>query len=449
METIPVEGRRPQANGQPKERDLRVLPPRLRPAPVGLRPSPPGLWPLAFGLLVLAGCQGGGGPLSRWRMAHDDGLAPGVRREELGDTRGMTARWLTPERAPHTEPGRAPGFVLGPEGWKPRIEKPDPAAEAEFAAAEALFQQGRLPEAERAFARIARRRKETRLGEKAQFYLAETQYQRGRYVAAHDSFETLIATYPGTQYLDKMIGREYDIARTWLADAATDPDRTLPWTARFNGGLPVLDVGGNSLAVLEHVRHHDPTGPLADDAVLRIADYHYAGRDFETAAVYYDQLITDHPKSPLLHRAQLASIDAKLKAYIGPEYDGAGLEQARDTVQQTMATFPERQAATGGDLYHTLDLIADQQAERTYSVGRYYRRAGKVASAEYYFGMIPRRWPKSPWADKAKVQLAELAKLPRTESLPSKIFTQPGSGDPYSNGVTAGNPNGFGGAGGP
>jgi outer membrane protein assembly factor BamD (BamD/ComL family) len=398
-------------------------------------------------LVTLAGCQGQG-PLARWRMAHDGGIAPGVKADELGDTRSMMARWLTPEQSPHAEPGRVPGLVRGPDGWTPRAETADPAAEREFAAAEALFQQGKLAEAERAFARIARKKKETAWGEKAQFYLAESQYQRGHYVAAHDSFERLVATYPGTRYLEKLTAREYDIARAWMADAPDRPGPPLPWTSRFTGGLPLLDAGGNALAVLEHVRHHDPTGPLADDAVLRIADHHYATGDYESAALYYDQLITDHPKSPLLRRAQLASIDSKLKAYIGPEYDGTGLEQARQTVQQTMATFPERQASTDNELYHTLDLIADQQAERTYVAGRYYRRAGKVASAEYYFGMIPQRWPKSPWAAKAKEQLAQLATLPRTESLPSKIF-QPGGTDPYNNGVTAGNPTGNAGIGGP
>jgi outer membrane protein assembly factor BamD (BamD/ComL family) len=429
-----AEGQRPKAKGQEMRRDRGSLPLRLR--------------LLAFALLVMAGCQGGAGTLGRWRTAHDGTIARTVSADEAGDTRGMVARWLTPERAPHAEPGRAHGLVLGPDGWKRRVEKADPATEAEFAAAETLFKQGKLAEAERAFARIARKQKETHWGEKAQYYLAETQYQRGRYVAAHDSFETLVATYPGTRYLDKLTGREYDIARLWLADDKDHPERQLAWYSRFNGAMPPLDVGGNALAVLEHVRHHDPTGPLADDAVLRIADHHYASGDYETAALYYDQLIADHPKSPLLHRAQLASIDAKLKAYIGPEYDGTGLEQARQTVKQTMATFPEQQASTEGDLYHTLDLISDQQAERTYVIGRYYHRAGKVASAEYYFGMIPQRWPKSPWAAKAKEQLALLAKLPRTESLPSKIF-QPGGGDPYSNGVTAGNPAGVGSVGGP
>ena len=123
-----------------------------------------------------------------------------------------------------------------------------------------------------------------------------------------------------------------------------------------------------------------------------------------------------------------------MKAYLGPEYDGSGLEKARELVKQTMSTFPDRQASYE-NLYHTLDLINDQEAERTYKVGEYYKRIGKVTSAEYYFGKIPQRWPSSPWAVKSKTELAQLAKMPRKPSVPSKIMTRPGSNDPFYSGM--------------
>src|SRR5262249_51624672 len=140
--------------------------------------------------------------------------------------------------------------------------------------------------------------------------------------------------------------------------------------------------------------------------------------------------IAEYRKSPYLQRAQLAAIDARMKGYLGPEYDGAGLEKARELVQQTMKTFPERQASFE-KLYHTLDLINDAQAEKTFRDGMYYKRVGRIASAEYYLGKIPQRWPTSPWAVKAKTELAQLAKMPRKPSKPSKIIIQPGSTDPY------------------
>ena len=60
-----------------------------------------------------------------------------------------------------------------------------------------------------------------------------------------------------------------------------------------------------------------------------------------------------------------------------------------------MQSFPERQASFE-KLYHTLDVINEAQAEKTFTDGMYYKRIGKVASAEFYFGKIPQRWPNRP-----------------------------------------------------
>ena len=96
--------------------------------------------------------------------------------------------------------------------------------------------------------------------------------------------------------------------------------------------------------------------------------------------------------------------------------------------------LPRRKQASFEELYHTLDLINDAQAEKTYKDGMYYKHIGKVASAEFYLGKIPQRWPNSPWAVKAKTELAHLAKLPRKPSKPSKIIIPPGFTDPFSGG---------------
>ncbi len=70
-----------------------------------------------------------------------------------------------------------------------------------------------------------------------------------------------------------------------------------------------------------------------------------------------------------------------------------------------MDTFPERQASFE-KLYLTLDRINDAEAEKTYNIGMQYKKMKKVISAEYYLGKVPQRWPNSPWAVKAKTELA-------------------------------------------
>ncbi len=276
----------------------------------------------------------------------------------------------------------------------------------------------------------------------ASIYLAETQFQRKKFVDAHDSFEKLHADYPATDYLEKLVSREFEIAHIWMkqSDPKTPPDQVIPWYARFSGTLPLIDTTGYAVKALEHVRHNDPAGDLADDAAMEIADFYLKHRDYESASIYYDQFLTDHAKSPLLQQALHSAIEARMKAYLGPEYDGSTLEKARELVKRNMQSFPEQQASFE-KLYHTLDLINDAQAEKTYKDGMYYKRRGKVASAEFYLGKIPQRWPNSPWAVKAKTELAQLAKLPRKPSKPSKIIIPPGFTDPFS-------PGGMGGMGG-
>ncbi len=420
----------------------------------------------AFIACGLTGCSSFNIPLAQWRAGYDSGLAKKITKEETDRTasekveepRALIGRWLNPKGSKVSAEEKdadvpssksSSTLVLGSDGWRPMFKaKADPAADQEFEDALQLFKQGKFAEAEASFWKIAKRRKGSHWGEKAQYYLAESQYQQKKYVKANDSFEKLFADYPGTEFLDKLISREYALAQMWLqqGDPKAKPEQKLPWFTRFTGQQPMVDTLGSGLKALEHVRHHDPTGPLSDDAVLQIAEHHMNTKDYESAADYYDQLISDHPRSPYLQKAQLAAIDSRLKGYLGPEYDGSGLEKARDLVKQTMSSFPDRQASYD-DLYHTLDIINDQDAERTFIVGQYYRRIGKVPSAEYYFGKISQRWPNSPWAVKAKSELATLAKLPRKASEPSKIMVQPGATDPYYSAGPAGAMGGMGGMG--
>jgi len=372
------------------------------------------------------------GPIADWFAARTAPAPDTARAQADTATNGrLMSRWMTRDRTPFSSGAMgATSVVLGEKGWEKTRVAPDPLAEKEFAVAKGFFDAGKYDKAEALLRPLAKResRKGTPWGEKAQYFLAETQFRRQKYVDAHDSFENLIKKYPGTEYVEKLVAREYQIAQIWLADE--DPKaKKLDWMAHFDGRMPLVDTKSHAVKALDHVRLHDPQGPLADDAALRTADHYHTVGDYETAAVYYDQLLAENAKSPYRERAQLSSIDAKMKAYIGPEYDASGLEAARETIKRTMAEFPERQAGAE-QLYHTLDLIEDQAAEREYTAGQYYLRAMKPAGAEYQFGLVMAKWPKSKWAALAKKEMVKVAKAPRKASVPSKIMTLPGVTDP-------------------
>jgi outer membrane protein assembly factor BamD (BamD/ComL family) len=367
-----------------------------------------------------------------------------MNNNELGTDGSMFDRFFGEKKSPPPFTGPDP-LTMDPQGWK-RAADPEanPEAAAEFKAADSLFRQAKLEEAESAFKTAAKKRKDTPWGEKAQYFLAETQFQRARYVAANDSFVELFNTYPGTEFQDKAVRREYEIAQIWLAsqDPKAKPEKREQWNDRFTGRLPLIGVSDWALKTLEHVRHHDAEGPLADEALMKIADFHYENQDWEEAAIYYDELVNSHRKSRFARQALLRSIDAKIKGYLGPDYDASGLEQARVQIKQALDAYPEIQDGTAEKLYKTLDQITAQEAEHAYKVGEHYLWTGYVTAAEYAFGEIPVKWPNSPFAPKAKEQLAKISKMPRKEILPSKIMGRPGAGDPYAGGISPSNPAG-------
>lgn len=403
-------------------------------------------------ITLMVGPPASAGPISDWFSAFRSPNPDSISANSDTRTDGrLLQRWLTRDKSPFTtESMDSSSALVGEKGWSKTKVAPDPISQAEFDAAKKLFDAKQYDKAEPLFAALAKRelKKGTPWGEKAQYFLAETQYHRERFVAANDNYQRLIKKYPGTEYRDQLVRREYDIAMYWLSDE--DPKaKPLPSKAYYDGRAPMLDAKGYAIRTLEHVRLHDPQGPLADHAALRTADHYHTVGDYEQAAVFYDQLLAEHAKSPLRERAQLSSIDARIKGYIGPEYDGSGLDSAQETIKRTIAEFPEHQASNE-QLYHTLDLINDQHAEREYNYGLYYIRARKPTAAEYQFGLVIAKWPKSKWAELARVQLKKTATMPRKATLPSKIMTLPGAPDPgaMGGGSGGGSGGGMGGLGG-
>ena len=448
---------------------------------------------LALALVGLSGCHAGTSPWTAWRAASgEDGLVAPVEAREFDEARmraresgrveepkGLLARWLDGSRSNINTIAR-PFTIKGTtQTWVPPVkEQPDPEADAALAQAEQLWERGDDAAAESAFAKVAQRYENTSWGETAQFKLGLVQFRRGRLSAARDSFEQAVKTYPGTRHLDVILAHQYALGEYWLkmaspelaqgriVDPATSPLRQFDdklitaslttadgravklarandpasyripldkpsWTDRLNGKLPLIDSGGHGVQVLERIRHHDPQGPLAPRAALLIADYHASIGSYDEAARYYTQVVTEHPKSPEALRARLDAIDAKLKAYVGPDYDGQHLEECKTLIRQFQTLAPD-QPEINAVLYRALDQIKDQEAQRAFLRGEYYMNIGKVTSAEYMFGSIARKWPQSPYVEPARQRLEILARMPRRESIPSRTMVAPGAEDPFA-----------------
>jgi tetratricopeptide (TPR) repeat protein len=196
------------------------------------------------------------------------------------------------------------------------------SADDTFRTAERLYSLRRYDEAEPHFARIATICESTRRGECGLYYLAECQYQQKKYIAAFESFERLHSAYPGSDFREQIVGREYEMAEIWLARANGErpQKRVVEASGRIDSPLTPTDFRELALRAFIAVRHNDPTGVKAGDAAIRIAQYYMSIHDYDSAGIYYEQFIGEYCKSPMRTTARIGRLEALIRGFVAAHW---------------------------------------------------------------------------------------------------------------------------------
>lgn len=292
-------------------------------------------------------------------------------------------------------------------------DSPEPPSRAqieqgqqEYDQAEALFKEKQYKEAEAAFRKLGRKYKDTPVEEDSMFMLAECQYLTGRYPKAQDSYERLLKKYENSRHLDTAVRRLFNIARNWLSDVFPN-DKFPPHNALadvVDPSTPMLARHARALEALSSVRLHDPTGPLADDALMMTATYYFLQGRYEDADFYFQTLRQDYPQSDHQPLAHVLGIRAKIRSYQGPEYDGQQLEEADRLARSTLRQFPDLKDERA-NLLRTLEAVRQQKAERVWNTADYYRRSGHPDSARVYYEELVNQYSDTRWGVLAREQL--------------------------------------------
>lgn len=308
--------------------------------------------------------------------------------------------------------------------------KPIPGTE-EYLAAEALFEQGDYKAAEAAFKKVAKKFKKSDIREDALFMQAEAAYRQQHYADANDLYAQLLKEYPSTRHLDDVTKRLFEIARLWLDFPQTaglsdvqqvdyeDLSRKLPAPNPppkprtpvfvpnfFDETRPTFDTEGNALSALRLIWLNDPTGPLADDALMMAAS-HYARRgNWIEADRHYTLLREEYPTSPHVQAAFIMGSHVKLMSYSGPEYDGKVLEDARHLKESTLRLYPA--AEDRERLERELEKIEEARAAREWQLVEFYSRKNNPRAQAVYCHIILDRYPQTSYAQRAREHLQKL-----------------------------------------
>lgn len=281
-----------------------------------------------------------------------------------------------------------------------------------YAEGEALYRSQNFAEAADKFEEAAKRWPDSAVQQDAYFYLAESQFFNKEYPDAVNTYELLLDKYPNSQHLDQIIRRQFDIARYWEKYQQYNPN--WPTTPNVTDDTrPLFDTIGRAMKAYENIRLNDPTGPLADDAIMATANSHFLRGRYSDADYHYQLLRNEYPRSEHQFEAHILGLQCKLKLYQGEDYVDTPLREAKKIVKQLKVQF----AGELSDEQRT--RLAEEQAqlnqklaEREIKMAKYYDDGEHYGSAKFYYGRILKDYPNTPVAEQARERLVELGGKP-------------------------------------
>ena len=299
----------------------------------------------------------------------------------------------------------------------------------EFDEAKAIFDGGDYSTAEKRFKKLAKQYKDTPIEEDSLFMTGECQFATGRYSKAQDSYARLLKKYPSPRDLDTVTKRLFHIAKHWLEfpevvtsdevqtvslenpkatpppenprPRSKDPSRLIPIFPNFwDRSRPAFDTDGRAMEALRAIWLNDPTGPLADDAIMLTASYYLRKGDFLEADRNYGILREQYPKSPHLENAFVLGSHVKLMSYQGPLYEGDSLEAAHKLKESTLRLYPKH--AQRERILDEVREIEEAKAEREWENVVFWQKKNKPLSVAMSCREVIRLYPNSTYAARAR-----------------------------------------------
>jgi outer membrane protein assembly factor BamD (BamD/ComL family) len=306
------------------------------------------------------------------------------------------------------QPSAAYERVLAAVGQGPDEKE----AQRLFAEGRDFYEKKQYSDAEERLETAAKRWPGSELAQDALFLRAESLFFSDEYPEANDAYLELIKEHPNTKYLDTTISRQASIARYWQQKHLQNPD--WPITPNLlDETRPYFDTLGHAIRTYENIRMNDPTGPLADDALMASANaYFFRGR-FDDADYHYELLRREYPKSEHQYEAHLLGLQCKLRMYQGAEYDATTLEEAERLAKQLRVQFASELKPEERQRIEEIEARIHQNwAHRDWQMAQFYEGRSQYGSARYYYNQIIEAYPESEMAARSRTRLAAIGEEP-------------------------------------
>lgn len=295
------------------------------------------------------------------------------------------------------------------------------------------FEERQYRKALASYNKIAKKYAETSIGEEAWFRIGECHFAMKEYPKAQDAYDKLFKDYPSTKHVATASRRMFAIAKTWLevadpetheeikmvseskvvAEGTSNAEATSGVTAKygllpnfFDRTRPLFDTKGRARNALKSIWLNDPTGPLADDALMLTASYYLRQGNNVEADRYFEILREEYPDSPHVENAFVLGAQVKQLSYQGPYYDGTTLIAAENLKERSLSLFPGSESRE--QIKKDLGRIYLQKAQRKWKDVELWQKKGNPVAVAIGCRKVIENFPETRYADLALQELSRI-----------------------------------------
>jgi outer membrane assembly lipoprotein YfiO len=209
---------------------------------------------------------------------------------------------------------------------------------------------------------------------------ADAKYANDDLFKALFDYEYIARMYPGSEVFVTALERELEIAKRFARG-----ERRKLW------GLKIVNAADEAEELLIRIQERLPGSRLGEEAGMELGDFYFRRRNMPMAAEAYDLFIENYPDSEQVSKARRRLIYSHLASFKGPQYDAAGLEEAKLRLQELRIVEPQTAQQVGADAL--LIRIDESNAAKLLENARWYLRTGDVISAELTIRRLVDQYP--------------------------------------------------------
>jgi len=263
-----------------------------------------------------------------------------------------------------------------------------------------LYAKKNYAEAARQFRGVERDHLESDEAEEALFLLAESDRHLHEGQTAFGEYKKFADKYPRSRFAVGAAVGEFRLG-----------------IDHFEGRIPGFLFFGPDrklgVEILEHMQLHYHNHSLADEALMRVADFQLKEKDYEAASDTLRRLLAEYPRSKHVLWARYQLARTLWLRNQGADYDERLLRRSRRAYEDFIGTAKlmgqgKRLAKRIDQAGKMIARIDERLAEKDYRIGRFYERTGHPRSALYYYDRCVANFPGTRHAAACRGRLKRL-----------------------------------------